>query len=100
MPRIIYSLQFDLRRQQSAELIQLIAPLDRNGQSRYCRAIQPKRRVIDVRVGDRLFHGGQIYEVTAIRAYRDANIDEDQPASGASAEGYVVPDSKTRREQS
>jgi hypothetical protein len=91
MPRIIYSLQFDLRRQQSDELIQLIAPLDRRGQSPHCRAIHPKRRVIDLRAGDRLCHDNQVYMITAIRAYRDNFIEQEEAAAGASADGYLVP---------
>jgi hypothetical protein len=96
MARIIYSLQFDLRRRHSEELIELIAPLDRRGQSPHCRAIHPKRRVIDLRPGDRLYHGGQIYAVTAIRAYRENVVHEDQ--AGASGDGYVVPGSLGRKQ--
>lgn len=48
MPRIIYSLKFDLGRTPNGELTQLIAPLDPGGRSPHCRPCMPKRRVIDL----------------------------------------------------
>ena len=56
MPRIIYSLKFDLGQTANGEIIQLIAPLDPSGQSPYCKAMPPKKRVIDLRVGDYIWH--------------------------------------------
>ena len=71
MPRIIYSLLFDLRALGGSKL-QLVAPLDAAGQSPHCRAVPPKQRVIDLRVGDFVRHGREAYEITAVRAYREA----------------------------
>jgi hypothetical protein len=48
MPRIIYSLRFDLELDVSGPTAQLIAALDRYGQSPSCEAILPVERVIDL----------------------------------------------------
>ncbi len=86
MPRVIYSLIFDLRT-LSGSTRQLVAPLNDAGQSPHCRAVPPKQRVIDLRVGDFVRHGQNVYEIAAVRAYREA-----QWPDGATrmAEGYEV----------
>ena len=87
MPRIIYSLQFDLFPRKPGELAQLIAPLDARGQSPHCKAEPPKQRVIDLRVGDWVRHRSGRYRVQAIRAYRDNFVDDSNVPAG---DGYLV----------
>ena len=90
MPRIIYSLKFDLGRSLAGEIVQLIAPLDSGGRSRHCRPVR-KRRVIDLRVGDFLRHRGRSYIIDGVEAYREAWMDESPKAPPT--EGFVVPGS-------
>jgi hypothetical protein len=71
MVRFIFSIQMTLRAPTGGEVRQLIAVLDRRGQSAHCRAVMPKLRVIDLRVGDRVFFAGERHEILAIRAFRD-----------------------------
>jgi hypothetical protein len=71
MYRFIFSIQMTLRAPDLGELRQLIAVLDRGGQSPHCRAVMPKLRVIDLRDGDRVFFEGERHEILAIRAFRD-----------------------------
>ncbi len=86
MPRIIYSLCFELDHNVPGESVQLIAPLDPSGQSPFCRAVPPKQRVIDLRIGDWIRHGGKVRQIIGVAAYRDAMI-----AEGCERrEGYVV----------
>ncbi len=86
MPRVIYSLLFDLRTLEAGS-VQLVAPLNAVGQSRHCRAVPPKQRVIDLRIGDFIRHGRHVYEVVGIRAYREANWPE---GAKRLMEGYEV----------
>jgi len=60
MPRIIFSLVFELEPVKPSGPQQLIAPLDAHGQARFCRAAPPKQRVIDLRVGDWVRLGGTV----------------------------------------
>lgn len=88
MPRIIYSLQLELKHPDNPEaLVELIAPLSPDGQSPHCRACLPKSRVVDLRVGDLVQHGGKRYCIKKVAAYRDVYADElhEQPQ-----DGYVV----------
>jgi hypothetical protein len=89
MPRIIYSLKFDLGRTLTGEIVQLIAPLDSQGQSAHCRPIQ-KKRVIDLRVGDFIWHRGRSYIIDGIEAYREAWVDQQGLVEEGACEGYVV----------
>ena len=76
MPRIIYSLEFDIADpDRPQQLLGLIAPLNRAGQSPHCRPIG-KGRVIDLRVGDQLTHQGRCVDIRAVRAYRQHWIEE------------------------
>lgn len=57
MPRIIYSLLFELEPDDSPPAsMYLVANLDRTGNSEFCRPCAPKTRTIDLRVGDLLHH--------------------------------------------
>lgn len=49
MDRIIFSLQFELENISTGELVQLITPLDAEGQTAHARAVAPKERIIDLR---------------------------------------------------
>lgn len=88
MPRIIYSLQLDLYPRRPGELLELIAPLDANGQSPHCRALPPKSRMIDLRPGDHVHHKTGRYRIKSVKAYRDATIRAE--AAPHVADGYVV----------
>ena len=90
MPRIIYSLKFDLGRTPNGEIMQLIAPLDPRGQSPYCRPCMPKRRIIDLRVGDQVSHGRRTYLIEGVEAYRENRIGQERLESNPPTEGYVV----------
>ena len=72
MPRIIYSLVFNLENPGKG-VIQLVVPLNRDGQAAVCLACSPKQRVIDMRCGDTLYHSPtrQLYRIEAVAAYRD-----------------------------
>ena len=93
MPRIIYSLKFDFGRTPNGEMMQLIAPLDPCGQSPHCRPCMPKRRVIDLRVGDQVWHGRRTYLIEGVEAYRENRIDVERPRTDPPTEGYVVRES-------
>jgi hypothetical protein len=86
MDRVILSLQFDLERVQTGERVQLIAPLDARGLAVYAHAAAPKARVIDLRPVDSLRHGGTLYRVIGVRAYREARVAED--VALATGDGY------------
>ena len=90
MPRIIYSLKFDLERGPSGEIVQLIAPLDPTGQSPHCRPCMPKRRVIDLRIGDYVWYGRRTYLIEGVEAYRENRIAPEQLRTELPTEGYVV----------
>ena len=83
--RIIYSLQFDLEPGPDGQRRQLIAPLDRRGQSPNCRAVD-KPRVIDLRDGDLVEHRRKTFRIEKLKAYRDALTEEPPPAAG---DGYA-----------
>ena len=92
MPRIIYSLRFDLERGPRSEIVQLVAPLDTQGQSQFCEALLPVERVIDLRPGDEVWHepGKRAYLIKGVEAYRDNHISREQVQADPPAEGYVV----------
>jgi uncharacterized membrane protein len=74
MPRVIYSLLFKLESAKPSTSIALVVPLNADGQSvnGLTKAVSPKRRVIDLRVGDWLTFRGQAYKIVGVQAYRDA----------------------------
>jgi hypothetical protein len=86
MHRIIYSLKFDLEPGPDGQRRQLLAPLDRHGQSPHCRP-EGKRRVIDLRDGDWVRHGKNRYRIRKVSSYRDAFTDTLPEAEG---DGYVL----------
>ena len=92
MPRIIYSLKFDLEQGPTGEIVQLIAPLDGYGQSPFCEALTPVERVIDLRSGDEVWHepGKRAYLIKRVEAYRDNHIGREQMQADPPTEGYVV----------
>ena len=47
---------------------ELIVPLDRNGHAQHARPIPPKTRAIDLRVGDWLRHGRNVYRISDLIA--------------------------------
>ena len=57
MTRVIYSLHFDLEPDPDGNSRELIAVLNPDGNSDTCQT--DKRRVIDLRDGDLLRHGGR-----------------------------------------
>jgi hypothetical protein len=89
MPRVIYSLAFELEPEKPGTSRMLVVPLDANGQSTngLTKAVAPKQRIIDLRVGDWLTFQRRAYKIVGVSAYRDARW-----ADGVrqSAEGYVV----------
>jgi hypothetical protein len=85
MPRVIYSLAFDLMHHGRQML--LIAPLLPDGQSPYCSACAPKRRVVDLRAGDQVEHGQSRYRIKKVLAYRQAVYGVAEPRRD---EGYAV----------
>ena len=88
MPRLIYSLIFDLSDPaDELRIVQLVAPLDRTGQSPHCRPMPPKQRTVDLRIGDELRHKDKKYVVKDVRAYREA---EDASTDTNDADGYFV----------
>jgi hypothetical protein len=97
MPRLIYSLLFELAPGPEADQpVELIVPLAPDGQSKYVEAEPPKGTVIDLRVGDWCRHGSLgRRKIRDIRAYRDTYF----PASRRPHlhDGYFVqraPDSR------
>jgi hypothetical protein len=89
MPRVIYSLLFELESDKPGTSQALVVPLGAEGQSAngLTKAVAPKRRVIDLRVGDWLTFQRRAFKIIGVSAYRDARW-----ADGVrqSAEGYVV----------
>lgn len=86
MRRVIYSLDFRLDPPDGKGSVQLIVPLDRNGQGINTRALLPKRRVIDLRAGDWLRNHENVYRILSVKAYRDAYFDGEP----GTPDGYVV----------
>ncbi len=89
MPRVIYSLLFELEPKKPGTMLSLVAPLDAEGQSAngLAKAVRPKRRVIDLRVGDWLTFKRRAYKDVDVKAYREAWWADGARASG---EGYEV----------
>jgi len=50
----------------------------------------PKRRVIDLRQGDEIWHGSRTYSIRDIEAYRENQIREERLRTDPPTEGYVV----------
>ena len=67
--RVVFSLQITVT---ANGLTELIAPLDPAGQSPLVKPCPPKKRAIDLRVGDSLDYRGERYQVYGIEAYREA----------------------------
>ena len=87
MPRIIYSLLFEVIDPGAPHaLTELVPQLDRDGQSATCMARPPKTRVIDLRIGDKVWHAGKNFEIKKVSAYCEA-IREGLPTRD---DGYVV----------
>ena len=75
------------------EMFQLIAPLDAQGHSPHIRPQPPKKRVVDLRLGDWLRHGGHRFRIRAMRAYRQHRVMDEQVKEGKlRLDGYVVAD--------
>ena len=87
MPRVIYSLLFTFET-PPPEIVQLVVPLDRAGQSvnGLAKPVPPKQRIIDLRVGDWLRFRDKVRKITAIKAYRDGQWER----GGDPPDGYVV----------
>ena len=92
MPRIIYSLKFDLKLDVQGPTAQLIAPMNCYGQSPSCEAILSVERVIDLRPGDEVWHkpAKRAYVIKSIEAYRDNCISREQMEADPPTDGYVV----------
>jgi hypothetical protein len=96
--RIIYALTFKLEGGLSTTL-----PLTRSGQAAPSRANDakngmphwPKKRTIDLRVGDQVFFRGCWRTIRAIRATRDAWLTAEE-ARAIGDEGYVYQPRKPR----
>jgi hypothetical protein len=94
--RTIYSLLIDLAPEAGIELRELVAPLQRDGTAPNIEPVLPKRRAIDLQVGDQFVFQGKQEPVAGIRAYRD-NVSDVMPP--ALREGYVfkLPNNGPRR---
>jgi hypothetical protein len=88
MQRIIFSIQLTLKPPSDGEVVQLIAVLDRDGQSKDCRAVPPKQRVIDLRIGDQVWFEDAQHEILNVTAFRETNIEPE--LLGEIADGYLV----------
>jgi hypothetical protein len=95
MPRIIYSLRFNLERAPRGEIVQLVAPLDTQGQSQFCEALLPVERVIDLRPGDEVWHepGKRAYLIKGVEAYRDNHMSREQVLADPPTESYILRES-------
>jgi hypothetical protein len=90
--RIIYALHFTLEGGLSC-----VVPLDRRGQASPGRAHDakdgmphwPKKRTIDLRVGDSVFYRGCWRAIRGIRAARDAWLTVAEARELGGDEGYV-----------
>lgn len=89
MPRIIYSLLFELEPEKPGTTLSLVVPLNADGQSTngLRKGVLPKPRVIDLRVGEWLTFQRRAYKIVGVRAYRDAQWSE---GATRSMEGYEV----------
>ena len=88
MPRVIYSLLFELEPEKLGTSRTLVVPLDAQGQSinGLTKAVAPKLRVIDLRVGDWLTFKRRAYKIVEVRAYREAR----RNAAHTVTDGYEV----------
>jgi hypothetical protein len=89
MPRVIYSLLFELEPEKPGITLSLVVPLNAEGQptNGLTKAVLPKRRVIELRVGDGLTFKRRAYKIAGVAAYRDAQWTDGTRASG---DGYEV----------
>lgn len=96
--RIIYSLLFDLEPLPDAwpgSITCLIIQLDRQGMSqkngRRGNGLPrpPKRRTVDLRVGDQIFCDGNWRTILDVKAYRDNWLTDAQAANRKGDDGYV-----------
>lgn len=71
--RIVYSIQYALKTDPPCSR-SLIVNLDSDGNSigNHCRPADPTKRIIQVRPGDDIVHGGKIFTVISVKAYRGA----------------------------
>ena len=96
--RIIFALAMQLEGGWTATF-----PLDRRGQAAPRRANDakdgmphwPKKRTIDLRVGDQVFFRGAWHRIRSIRAARDGWLDEDS-AKECRDGGYVYRPQRAR----
>jgi hypothetical protein len=84
--RVIYSLELELDAGPGPELMYLICPLDRDGNTLQSYVLG-KPRMIDVRPGDMVQHARGRWKVLGVKAWRETYIPDGQPAP---ADGYLV----------
>ncbi len=89
MPRLIYSLLFTFE-SPPPTIVQLVVPLNRDGQAAngLAKAVPPKQRIIDLRIGDWLRFRDTVRKIVAVEAYRDARWEGDWRT--LSPDGYIV----------
>src|SRR5262245_28284846 len=93
--RLIYSLKLNVSPPPGSRpgvSCQLIVPLCRDGNSgnRNGRPRPPRRRTIDLRVGDDVLVDGIYRKVLGIEAYREHWLTEEQATSLQHEQGYLV----------
>ncbi len=62
--------------------------LDRDGQSEDCRAVPPKQRVINLRIGDQVRFEDAQHEILNVTAFRETSIEPE--LLGEISDGYLV----------
>lgn len=77
--RNIFSVHLDCT-DAAGKRVVFVMQLDRNGDSQHIRPLALKRGV-DLRPGDVFQHTGKHYRIVSMKAYRDAQVTEEQLAT-------------------
>jgi hypothetical protein len=97
MHRIIYSLHFEVEPlpERPQEITCLVVPLDRDGmgvgRGTNGTPRPPKRRAMDLRVGDYILIGGQWRKIKNLEAYRANVVSDEYAATTKDYSGYMYP---------
>jgi hypothetical protein len=86
MRSLVYSLEFELERFRPLTTQWLIVPVDREGQSPYCRAHDRNKRLVDLVPGDWIVHSRRRYRIKTVTPFRSSEVASDL---GGSGDGYV-----------
>jgi hypothetical protein len=86
MRSLVYSLEFELERFCPQTTQRLIVPVDQEGRSPHCRALDRNKRLVDLVPGDWIVHTRHRYRVKTVAPFRCREVASDFCGS---RDGYV-----------